>query len=144
MKLARNGPLFWFRRKRGAFPDMARLLVSNLQKCRVRVQHISTVVIKLLGCLPFTLFKFWVSLGSSTSLYLCNENRHVPTPGFCIEEMLRCCPSPDVACFVAMYWCVFVLTQFVEKIGMVYFNVRLRPASMLDNIMGMLGGGTPK
>ncbi|CAN0443178.1 unnamed protein product [Ascophyllum nodosum] len=36
------------------------------------------------------------------------------------------------------------LFGFVEKIGMVYFNVRLRPASMLDNIMGMLGGGTPK
>ena len=129
-------------RKRGAFPDMARC--DWYQICRSAGQHIFAVAIKLLGCLPFTLFKFWVSLGSSTSLYLCNENRHVPTLGLCIEEMLRCCPPPDVARFLAMYWCVFVLTQFVEKIGIVYFNVRLRPASMLDNIMGMLGGGTPK
>ena len=30
--------------------------------------------------------------------------------------------------------------QFVESIALTYFNLRLRPPSMLDNIMGMLGG----
>lgn len=30
--------------------------------------------------------------------------------------------------------------QIVESIAMTYFNLRLRPPSMLDNIMGMIGG----
>eukprot|EP00903_Cladosiphon_okamuranus_P020155 g18504.t1 len=32
------------------------------------------------------------------------------------------------------------LIGFVESIALTYFNLRLRPPSMLDNIMGMLGG----
>eukprot|EP00752_Nemacystus_decipiens_P002925 g2720.t1 len=32
------------------------------------------------------------------------------------------------------------LFGFVESIALTYFNLRLRPPSMLDNIMGMLGG----
>lgn len=31
-------------------------------------------------------------------------------------------------------------SQAVETIGMVYFGIRLRPPSMLDNIVGMFSG----
>lgn len=52
-------------------------------------------------------------------------------------------PDPRPARFASMYP-VVGRAQFVETIAMTYFNLRLRPPSMLDNLMGMFGGGAPK